>query len=83
MNPYLRSLEDELAQLRARRVNLRRTIDFYAKGQTFSGDALDARRAQQRAAMELRSSEFRYAELHHLLGRALPGKPVKLLRARR
>ena len=78
MNAYTRSLEDELAQLRARRVQLRRAIKFRAG--PMSGDPIDSRNAMEFCLRELRSSERRWAELHHLLGRTMPSpRPVKLI----
>lgn len=78
MNPHVKSLETELAALRARRVQLRNAIKFRA-GPMSGGDAIDSRRAQEFCLRELRSTESRWNELHFLLGREPPGPPVKLI----
>jgi hypothetical protein len=65
----------ELNDLRAQRVQARRNIE---RAPWIYPDAIDRRRFVEVQAQFLRASERRLQELCLLLGRPLPGKPVRL-----
>jgi hypothetical protein len=65
----------ELSHLRAQRVQARRNIK---RAPWIYPDAIDRRRFVEAQIQFLRGSEHRWQELHLLLGRALPGQPVRL-----
>jgi hypothetical protein len=82
-DPYERRLEEELVSLRHRRVQLRKLIDASRKGFGPGYDATD--RIAQRRNLEaaFTATEHRWGELHHALGRRLPGGIVRLDQPRR
>jgi hypothetical protein len=67
--------ERELSELRAQRVRARRNID---QAMWLVPDAIDRRRFVECQIQFLNGSERRLQELHLLLGRRLPGPPVRL-----
>jgi hypothetical protein len=71
VNPF----ERELADLRARRVASRRNIE---RAPWIFPDPYDRQRFVEGQTQFLRGSERRLQELCLLLGRPLPGKPVRL-----
>jgi hypothetical protein len=71
MNMFLRELSD----LRARRVQARRNIE---RAGFLVADAIDRQRFIDHQVRFLRGSEYRWQELHLLLGRRLSGPPVRL-----
>jgi hypothetical protein len=71
VNLFLR----ELADLRAQRVQARRNLE---RAPWIYPDAIDRRRFLEGQIQFLRASERRWQELHLLLRRPLPGKPVPL-----
>jgi hypothetical protein len=70
-------LQRELADLRTRRVQLRRILNKGVLGQS-AGDALDNRLRFEQVARELRATQKRWEQLHYELGIAMPGPSVKL-----
>jgi hypothetical protein len=71
MNLFLR----ELNVLRAQRVLARKNLDRAA---LIFPDPYERRQFLEHQAGFLRGSERRWQELHHILGRPLPGKPIRL-----
>jgi hypothetical protein len=67
--------ERELSDLRAQRVRARRNIE---KAWWLVSDHIDRRRFVESQVRFLNGSERRLQELCLLLGRPLPGKPVRL-----
>jgi hypothetical protein len=67
--------ERELSDLRARRVQARRNIE---RAWFLVADAIDRQRFVEHQVRFLRGSERRWQELHALLRRPLPRKPVRL-----
>jgi hypothetical protein len=71
VNLFLR----ELADLRAQRVQARRNLE---RAPWIYPDAIDRRRFVEAQVQFLRASERRLQELCLLLGRPLPGPPLRL-----
>jgi hypothetical protein len=69
-------LERRLSDLRAQRVAARKAIE-QTRWSNF-GDIYDKRRFVEAQQIFLRGSEREWEELHCLLGRHLPGPPVRL-----
>jgi hypothetical protein len=69
-------LERRLHELRSQRVAARKAIER-TRG-SIIGDSIDKRRFIEMQVHFLRGSEREWAELHALLGKRLPGPPVKL-----
>jgi hypothetical protein len=77
-NPYRLKLEDELFALRQRRIDIRHQIKRIRFGALIGGDAQDSAVLRRNLEIELRAGERRWQQLHHELGRRLPGPSVKL-----
>jgi hypothetical protein len=67
--------QHELNLLRAQRVQARRNLE---RAPWIYPDAIDRQRFVEAQTQFLRGSERRWQELHALLRRPLPGKPVRL-----
>jgi hypothetical protein len=72
-------LQREFQDIRARRVAARRAIE--KSGVLFS-DSIDRAKYVELQRQVLNSTQPRWEEVHALLHKRLPGKPVKLLKSR-
>jgi hypothetical protein len=80
MDPYRLGLERDLARLRHKRVELRRTLDWFSRGHIWQ-DATETSRLVHETQMRLKSTDIEWNELCHRLGRRdlmVPRKPVSL-----
>jgi hypothetical protein len=71
VNPF----QHELNLLRAQRVQARKNLE---RAPWIYPDAYERRKFVEGQVQFLRGSERRWQELHALLGRPLPGKPLRL-----
>jgi hypothetical protein len=79
MKTHRDRLESELALLRSRRTGIRRELDLMARGHRFiGGDDHDQLVRKRYLEQQLAGTEFRWQEVHGLLGRNPPGPAVRL-----
>jgi len=75
---YRRRLENELASLRTRRVNLRKRLDWLKSH--VIGDPTETAMLYRETQMALNATNYDWERVHERLGRApYGGPPVKLL----
>jgi transposase len=78
-DPYRQRLEQQLVRLRARRVGLRRYLEWFAAGHMLGGFSETMQLVRQ-AQSQLRDTDLEWAELCHKLDRRdlLPHKSISL-----
>jgi hypothetical protein len=77
-SPHRRDLEGQLARLRSRRVQLRKRLEWFAKGHIIQDPTETARQIRE-TQMALKDSELEFDALHHALGlKRYLGPPIKL-----
>jgi hypothetical protein len=64
---YRARLEAELASIRTRRINIRRQLDQISRG-VMHGDVTHTATLRTNLEIQLRGTQARFEELHHMLG---------------